>query len=624
MEMSNKREGMQKPICREAFLSEDYENYLAEFQGDISADIARLDYVCGYQAGAEQYIIAVKAGMLPNLLADVKGILNADISLPYTLTEVNPLDAANITIFHGNSYLVLRGTGTVAAIIDTGIDYLNPQFIDNEGNSRILAIWDQTIISEQIQPEVGYGTVYTREQINAAIRAQQSGGDPYAIVPHKDLIGHGTHLAGIVGAKGLNGVTGGAPECEFVIVKLKEAKMNTLRKIGINERKGPIYEGLDYFEGVRFVSEYQSKISKPMGILLSLGTNLSGHDGVSSIERFVDYYGSRKAVAFVAGTGNQGDEDIHASGLFTRSKQLRTVELLVGENEQNLIMSLWFSKPDRVSVGVVSPSGEIIEPIPPKLMEEEETSLVLEESIVKISYNFPEESTGDEFVLLSIVNPKEGLWQIRLRGEYIVNGTYNIWLPQRQLLQPETRFLNSDPNITLTSPSAAKLAISTGYYNQNNNTVAVNSGRGPTRDGRIKPEVASGGIGATTTGVDNTTAVVSGASVGGAVLTSAVLLLLQWGIVEGNDPNMYGPKLKAYITRGARRRPGDIYPNYLWGFGTLNLLATFQDLRFIPYRHKKATSELVALSKEVFSNMPLDMYARLIYSIYDEDNGYEL
>lgn len=624
MEISNKREGMQKPICREAFLSEEFETYLAEFQGDISADIARLDYVCGYQAGTNYYVIAVRAGMLPNLLAEVKGILNADISLPYTLTEVSPLDAANITIFHGNSYLVLRGTGTVAAIIDTGIDYLNPQFIDNDGNSRILTIWDQTIISEQIQPEVGYGTVYTREQINAAIKAQQSGGDPYAIVPHKDLIGHGTHLAGIVGAKGLNGVTGGAPECEFVIVKLKEAKMITLKKIGINERKGPIYEGIDYFEGVRFVSEYQSRINKPMGILLSLGTNLSGHDGVSSIERFVNYYGSRKAVVFVAGTGNQGDEDIHASGSFTRSKQLRTVELLVGENEQNLIMSLWFSKPDRVSVGVVSPSGEIIEPIPPKLMKEEETSLVLEESVVKISYSFPEESTGDEFVLLSITNPKEGLWQIRLRGEYIVNGTYNIWLPQRQLLQPHTRFLDSNPNITLTSPSAALAAISTGYYNQNNNTVATGSGRGPTRDGRVKPEVASGGIGAVTTGVNNTTEIVSGASVAGSVLTSAVLLLLQWGIVEGNDPNMYGPKLKAYITRGARRRPGDIYPNYLWGFGTLNLLATFQDLRFIPYRHKKVASKLITLSKEVFFNMPLDMYSRLVYSIYDEDNGYEL
>lgn len=617
------REIIKSAICPGAFKDETYENYFLEYVGnlnDVIAKLEKLGYVCGYSNIPSTIYAAVKEGMLPTLLQEVKEIVNADISLPYTLTAIEPVVAANIVNFHNNPFLNLDGEGTVVAIIDTGIDYLNPQFMDDEGNTRILSIWDQTIITENPNKQFAFGTIYSREQINEAIRAKRNGGDPYAIVPHIDVIGHGTQIAGLAGAKGLDGVVGGAPKCEFVIVKLMEAKANTLRRIGINQRNGLIYTGFDYLEGIRYASEYQFSINKPMAVLLTLGTNLSGHDGVSSIERYVDYYGGRRELVFVSGTGNEGDSSTHAQGTFTKSKQLRTVELFVAENENNLIMSIWFNKPDRVSVGVVSPSGEIIEPVIPKLNETKVVNLVLEESIVTISYSFPEESTGDEFVLLSIFNPEPGLWQIRLRGEYIVNGEYNIWLPQRQLLQPLTRFINSSPYITLMSPAAARSAVTTGFYNQNNNTIAIGSGRGFTRDGRVKPEVATGGINATTTGLMNSTVIVSGSCVGCAVLGSAVLLLLQWGIVLGNDPNMYGPKVRAYISRGAQRRPGDIYPNTEWGFGFLDLRATFVDLRLLRDEIIKTVNKEKSM-KNLYSRIHNDINERIIFSTIHGGEG---
>ncbi len=84
-----------------------------------------------------------------------------------------------------------------------------------------------------------------------------------------------------------------------------------------------------------------------------------------------------------------------------------------------------------------------------------------------------------------------------------------------------------------------------------------------------------------TTTVGGGTTVVSGSSVGTAVLTGAVILLLQWGIVNGNDPRLYGEKLKFYLIRGTKKRPGDVYPNPEWGYGILDLEGTFNSIRNI-------------------------------------------
>lgn len=631
-----KRESPNSPICNEAYYSEDYLNYLVEFEGDISAQIEKLDYACAFRFSPFYYVASVRVGMLPQLFKDVPGIINADTSLPYTLSEIQPVVAANITVFHGNAFLSLRGGGTIAAVIDTGIDYLNPQFRDANGNTRILAIWDQSIPGTVPSPGVGFGTVYKREQINEAIKAYDSGGDPYAIVPHKDTIGHGTNVAGLVGARGLNGVVGGAPDCDFVIVKLKEAKMVALRLAGIDERKGIIYEGLDYLEGVRYVSNFQSEIDRPMAVLLSLETNLSGHDGTSSLERFITYFATRKGLVFVAGSGNQGDSDTHASGIFTKSQQVRTVEIFVDEDEQNLVLAIWAQKPDRISVGLVSPSGEIIAPVSPKIKTEEKFNLVFEGSTVLITNNLPEDTTGDQYITINIQRPKGGIWQLRIRGEYIVIGSFNVWLPQRQLLQPLTRFLDASPYITLTTPGTTRAVITTAFYNQNSNTIMAGSGRGPTRIGAMKPDIATGGFMAATTGLSNTTVEATGSSVGAAVLTGGVLLLLEWGIVRGNDPTMYGPTVKSYLTRGARRRIGDVYPNTEWGYGFLDLLGTLQSMRSMEYREisepyrgdedydnfgkninmqekfrKKDKSHIDKLSINTVVRTPIDLYYRI-------------
>jgi subtilisin family serine protease len=605
--------------CKEAYLSEDYVTLFIKYSGDLLSVLEDIEYACAFRVSEGAYIASVRTINYNDFINSFKDILNIDISFPYTLSAIQPVDAANITQFHGEGFLNLNGKNTIAAIIDTGIDYLNPQFQNNDGTTRIIAIWDQTIESNITNEPVAFlGTVYSGDEINRAIQASTQGGNPYDIVPSRDTLGHGTNMAGLVGAKGLNGVLGSAPECEFLIVKLKEAKTSNLKLVGINNRGStPIFEGIDIYIAMRFVIYYNDSHSmKPISILLSAGTNWGGHEGITSIEEDIDFFSSRRGLVFVTNTGNQGSSLIHATGRFLRSNSLEIIEIIVDLNEDNLILMLWIQRPDVVSISIISPSGEIAAPISPQLVSSkfEQVNLVLEGSVVNIAFTTSEFASGNQSVYITIKNPKAGLWQLRLRGDYIIHGQYNMWLPQRPLIQPATRVIHPSPYTTLQAPANARKAITTSFYDQNNNTIAVESGRGFTADNRIKPNLTTGGVMALTTGLNNENTLLTGGSVAGAVLCGATLLLLEWGIVRGNDPNIYGPTITSYLTRGTSKRAGDIYPNPEWGYGILNLTGSFENLRSsnLPeIRDDYKTNTENSLPYKCYINMPKELYRRI-------------
>lgn len=602
---------------KDAYLSEDYVSIFIQYDTDIIDQLKDADYAYAYKINPTTYIVSIRANKFSYFINKFRKILDLDVSYPYTLSSIEPTAAANINHFHEGSFLNLTGEGTIAAIIDTGIDYLNPQFQNDDGTTRIVAIWDQTIQSNSSDVNSPFfGTVYTREDINKAILVSAQGGNPYDIVPSRDEIGHGTNMAGLVGAKGLNGVKGGAPKCEFLIVKLKEAKASNLRLVGINNRKStPIYEGIDIYLAIQFITKFNLTLTLPTSILLSSGTNWGGHDGLSSLEQDIDFFSTRRGLVFVTNTGNQGASLIHGSGRFLKSNSLETIELVVGENEDNLVLMLWIQKPDRVSMALISPSGEIVEPSQSNNSHESTAvNLILENSIVTISFNSTEFATGNEIIYVIIRNPAPGLWQLRLKGDYIVNGNYNIWLPQRPLIQPSTRLINPNPYITLQAPANARNAVTTSFYNQNNNTVSLESGRGYTADNRVKPNLSIGGVNALTTGLNNENAIISGGSVAGAVLCSATLLMLQWGIILKNDPNLSGSTIISYLTRGTTKRAGDIYPNPSSGYGMLNLQGSFELLRSSsPDSHIKSSDSNHEnyLPHNHFINMPKNLYTRI-------------
>lgn len=510
----------------------------------------------------------------------IKDIASLEVPAIYTLEQLEPVEASGATLFHNNPFLQLRGRGVIIGIVDTGIDYLNREFMKEDDTTRIVRIWDQTLENTQEIYGVKIGVEYKEEDINKAIQLSKSGGDPYSIVNSKDIIGHGTSVASLAGARGYNiELIGAAPDCDFAIVKLQEAPKVLQEFAGVTTAGVGRYTGIEVILGIRYLSRVASELKKPMVICIPLGTNIGGHDGSSEIETSMDTVSLQAGIVCVTGTGNEGDTDTHTEGKFTKAGQIKNIEVRVGKAQKDLNFQIYIQEPDRVSIGIVSPSGEVVEKIQAKLNKVENVRFIYEGTKMRISYLYPDPVTGGEVISIEARGLREGIWQFRLYGDYIVDGRYWSWLPQRSLLDEDTKFLSPSQYTTLTIPATGRKSIVSAYYNQNNNATVGQSGRGFTRDGRIKPDIAAGGINALVTTPGGGTKVVSGSSVGAAVTTGCCALLLQWGIVDGNDPNLYSTEVRSYLIRGATMRVGDIYPNEQWGYGALNMKGVFDSIR---------------------------------------------
>ncbi|WP_286161370.1 S8 family peptidase [Clostridium sp. KNHs214] len=591
--------------------------YIVEYDGDIMAAFKNIDFAYPLILDERYAVVYIDEDKAEDFFSKTKEIIYVEDLTHYILNQVSPLDSANILKFHTSSFLNLRGQGVLVGIVDTGIDYLNKEFMYENDTTRIIDIWDQTLPGDSFPKDFGFGREYVSEEINNAIAAKSKGEDPYAIVNSKDEIGHGTNMAGIIGGRGINPqLVGAAPDCQFAVVKLKPDRI-ILPENAIEGKGIPVYSSINIILAIKHLYNLARKLNIPTVIYIPLGTNEGAHDGSSIVERYIDEISKIRGIVVVTGCGNQGDQDIHTDGVLKQDEE-RIVEIKVDEMERELSFEIWCKKPDKVSIGIISPSGEVVDKIPAKIQEQEEIKLVYEGSTILVKYFIPEEITGDELIRVNIQNITSGIWRFKLIGDYIVSGRYDIWLPQRELLKNGTRFLAPSQYVTLTVPSTSNRIISCAYYNQNNNTVVAASGKGYTRDLRVKPDIAAGGVNAITTAVGGGVTTVSGSSVAAAVTAGASALLLEWGIVKGNDVTMYSTKLKTYLIRGARQRTGDVYPNREWGYGQLDLDKVFMSVRgfereknidrgIIEYEMYK--SKLVNEAEgNIYINIPKDVY----------------
>lgn len=566
------------------FNDEEYINFVVAYDGDIKREIDNIEDASVFFIDDSFAIISVKADNYKKIIESIKSIIYVELNGIYTLSE-SPLDDSKAQVFHRNPSLSLRGSGVVVAIIDTGIDYLNEEFMKEDETTRILRIWDQTIDSGT--PPDGFisGSEYTEEEINRAILAKKQGGDPYAIVPSRDTYGHGTKVAGIVGARGIDReIIGVAPDCEFVIIKLEEASKEY---VDFYYAKGdkPKYRNVDIIMALKYLYEMSFEIEKPMIIYLPLGSNLGDHAGASILERYVDNkISSKNSLAVVTSTGNEGNTDTHTSGTIRNDNESQVIELNCGENQRGLILQIYAKRPSKIRLGIVSPSGEMFENTNPRrtkhiLIDDSPIwRFIYEGTSVQVTYDSPDEFTGDEKFIIRMDGITEGIWKFILTGENVVGGKFYAWILQRELLDENTRFLRPSPYTTLTVPGTAKTILNTSYYNQNNGAIVSESGRGYTTRDYVQPIITTGGVNAITTKVGGGVTTMSGASAAGAILAGCCALIFQWAVVDENDPQMYAIKLQAYIVRGARKRDGDTYPNRQWGYGILDMQEIFNSL----------------------------------------------
>ena len=554
---------------------------LVEVTGESNLnDVLKIPGVSGVMIASNFAVIIAPANKINEISNIVLRIVNIEVSTILTLNSISPLEASGAPVFNNNPYLRLNGRGVLVGIIDTGIDYLNKEFQREDDTTRIVRIWDQTIQGDKDIYDLKYGTEYTEDQINQAISLQTSGGDPYSIVPSKDDIGHGTRLAGIIGGRGINpDLKGAAPDCQFVIVKLSRATKVELDAAVIDKTDVPSYTPWSALLALRYIIAVARELKRPVVVFEPLGSNMGSHIGNGIVEQSINNYSSQSGTVVVVPTGNQGNTDTHTEGIIESSGDIKDIEIRVGEKQKNLPIEIWVNKPNRVKLSIVSPSGEVIDNLEAKNTNNERIKFLYEGTEMIVNFTSPELSTGDSLIFIRAYNLKAGIWKFRLTGQYIVDSKYYAWIPQRELLDSETKFLNSVGYTTLTLSSTSSGAISVAYYNQDDNSVISESGRGYTRYGMIKPDIAAGGFNAIVTNPGGGTAVISGSSVAGAVVAGCCALILQWAVVDKNYPDIYAAQIKTYIISGAKGRPGDVYPNKEWGYGMFDMQGVFDRIR---------------------------------------------
>ena len=554
---------------------------LVEVTGESNLnDVLKIPGVSGVMIASNFAVIITPANKINEISNIVLRIVNIEVSTILTLNAISPLEASGAPVFNNNPYLRLNGRGVLVGIIDTGIDYLNKEFQREDDTTRIVRIWDQTIQGDKDIYDLKYGTEYTEDQINQAISLQASGGDPYSIVPSKDDIGHGTRLAGIIGGRGINpDLKGAAPDCQFVIVKLSRATKVELDAAVIDKTDVPSYTPWSALLALRYIIAVARELKRPVVVFEPLGSNMGSHIGNGIVEQSINNYSSQSGTVVVVPTGNQGNTDTHTEGIIESAGDIKDIEIRVGEKQKNLPIEIWVNKPNRVKLSIVSPSGEVIDNLEAKNTNNERIKFLYEGTEMIVNFTSPELSTGDSLIFIRAYNLKAGIWKFRLTGQYIVDGKYYAWIPQRELIDSETKFLNSVGYTTLTLSSTSSGAISVAYYNQDDNSVISESGRGYTRYGMIKPDIAAGGFNAIVTNPGGGTSVISGSSVAGAVVAGCCALILQWAVVDKNYPDIYAAQIKTYIISGAKGRPGDVYPNREWGYGMFDMQGVFDRIR---------------------------------------------
>lgn len=483
--------------------------------------------------------------------------------------------------------LNLTGRGVVVCFIDTGIDYTNPVFRDETGNSRILAIWDQTVQSGTPPEGFLYGTEYRREDINSALRSDS----PYSIVPSRDSNGHGSALASVAVGSDTGDFLGAAPDADIVVVKLKECK-RYLRDFYLLPENVPAYQENDIMLAVQYADSFAEQFRRPVVICLGVGTNSGDHEGNSALGDYLEAIVERPSRAVVVCGGNEGNAAHHyagrletnvasgqvesdrAGGVALAEGTQDSVEIRVGENVRGFLLEFWGNVPDRFTLSLRTPGGETIPAVRLGIQESVTYDFVYERAIVSLAGELVEPSSGEELVIIRIQDPTPGIWTIRVEAlGSIYNGSFHMWLPITQFISGQVSFLEPTPYVTLTEPSMTEDVITVSTYDTTNNGFYIASGRGFTRTGRIKPDFASPGVNVSTIRGEQT-----GSSLAAAMTAGSVAQFLQWAVVENNDDAVSGREVKNYFIRGAARDSDLFYPNREWGYGRLDIVGVFDNM----------------------------------------------
>lgn len=523
------------------------------------------------------------------------------------------LNSGEIAIPRGKPLSIDKiGQNVMIGIIDVGgIDFAHPDFMDDKGKTRILRIWDQggdafdppelTVSGSGTRKTKTYGSEITADHIEFALsEAAAARASPYDLAPQSQQMrgSHATHVASI--AAGRSGLCKRA-RIAAVLVSLPEADQDRTKSFYDTTR---IVDGLAYLfalaeaEGVDAIS-----------VNISLGTNGGAHDGSELMSRWIDTAMTSPGRAVCVAAGNSGQEApefegdighwsgrVHTAGRIPAAALRRDLDwVVVGNGVEDISeneLEIWYGAQDEFDVELFAPDGRRIGPIEPGQRVE---NLLLEDRTVVSIYNvLSDPKNGDNLISIylspfmgePIVGIKAGIWKVRLTGKVVRDGAFHAWIerddPGRGRVSSQWRlpsFFGPETFVddsTISSLACGPLVIGVANLDEPRERLNVSSSQGPTRDGRLKPEIAAPGTEIVAAcGFDPATQWIemTGTSMASPYVAGVAGLMLSL------DPSLTAAQIGGIIQRTSRPLPG---ASYEWrndaGFGAIDASACLREV----------------------------------------------
>lgn len=477
------------------------------------------------------------------------------------ISSINTVRKYNLDVLQKYSIKDLDGEGVMIGIIDSGIDYTNLNFINEDGTTRIESIWDQSVVEGEPPKGFQKGTQWNKKDINKALKDLKE--DKYmSAIHHVDALGHGTCVAGIAAGNGRNhegSYSGLAPKSELVIVKL-------------GSRGGEGFSRTtEFMRAMRYLVDKAKSSNKPIVINGNYGTGEGAHDENSLFESFINEILDEWKITMVVAAGNEGYAGHHFGGTIQTNKDTE-IEIQVGKEERIITLEVWKNFYDMFDLELISPDGHTTGRID---VDSDFYRMNIDNMECYICFNEPDKDDKNQQVFILILPKKdtikEGIWSLKVYGKDIVDGSLDIWLPMTEVAQEATRFLKTESSGTIKIPGTASKVITVGSYDPLTDSVCNFSGKGNLKlEQIIKPELVAPYNNVINPIVKRNNNNFIGTGISTAYVTGAAALLMEWGIVKKNDPDLYGDKVKEYLTMGAMRKNIKIeFPNNAWGFGSL-------------------------------------------------------
>jgi subtilisin family serine protease len=518
------------------------------------------------------------------------------------------------------------GADVLVGIIDVeGFDFAHPDFLDENGRTRFVAIWDQggdarpSPYDRDARPEAEkqerlqftYGAEFQGADLNAAIGAAPELGLPATELERQSAMAdgsHGTHVASI--AAGNRGVCRRSP-IAAVLISLPDED---------EDRRLSFYDSSRLADAVDYLLELADRMGKPISINVSLGTNGHAHDGSAAVTRWIDSALTTSGRSVTVAAGNAGQERgenpddigwitgrVHSSGRIPAAGLVRDLEWIVvgntlmdiSENE----MEIWFSAQDQIGISVKPPGGHWTEVVGPR--EYIQNRQLDDGSMLSVYNEVYHPANGLNYIAIyltpffsdtAVVGVRAGTWLVRLHAREIRDGRFHAWIerddPQR-IGRVGAREAWAFPSFfseaslvddtTVSSLGCANRVVTVANLHEEEHKINISSSQGPTRDGRLKPDVAAPGTSIVAargfSDASQPWIAMSGTSMASPYVTGVI------GLMLAIEPRLTAAQIEAIVRRTARPLPN---ASFEWsndaGFGAIDARACLDEVQHMHER----------------------------------------